>query len=133
MSDQAQQPDTTPGIFCWNELATRDPAASTKFYTQLLGWTAETMSMGPGMEYTFFKIAGQNAGGMLRLPLEVGNAPNAWLGYVTVTDLAAAVAKAKSLGAKVCKDITALPMGRFAIITDPTGAVLGLWEFTKQG
>src|SRR5581483_8091163 len=30
---------------CWNELATRDTAAASKFYTALLGWRAETMPM----------------------------------------------------------------------------------------
>jgi predicted enzyme related to lactoylglutathione lyase len=42
------------------------------------------------------------------------------------------VAKAKALGAKICKDVTTLPMGRFAIISDPQGAGIGLWEFAKQ-
>jgi predicted enzyme related to lactoylglutathione lyase len=37
--------------------------------------------------------------------------------------------KAKTLGAKVMKDVTEVPdMGWFSIITDPTGAMLGLWE-----
>ena len=129
MSDQTQQPDTTPGIFSWNELLTRDPAASTNFYTQLFGWKSETMSMAPGMEYTFLKAGDRPAAGLLRMPAEAGDAPATWMSYVTVADLPAAVAKAKSLGAKVCKDVTNLPMGRFAIISDPTGATLGLWEF----
>jgi len=53
------------------------------------------------------------------------------MSYVTVPDLPAAVAKAKALGAKICKDVIILPMGRFAIISDPQGASIGLWEFTK--
>jgi len=110
---------------------TRDPDASTAFYTQLFGWTTETMPMGSGMVYTLFKSGDVIAGGMVRLPPEAGNAPTSWMGYVTVTDLPAAVAKAKSLGAKICTDVTALPIGRFAIIADPQGATLGLWEFAK--
>jgi uncharacterized protein YndB with AHSA1/START domain/predicted enzyme related to lactoylglutathione lyase len=125
----AQAPDKTPGIFCWNELVSRDVDASTKFYTQLFGWTAESMNMGPGMTYTFLKAGNQNAAGLLQMPKEAGQAPTTWMGYITVSDLAAAVAQAKSLGAKICKDITNLPMGRLAIITDPQGATLGLWEF----
>jgi uncharacterized protein len=132
MSDNTQDKDMTPGIFSWNELMTRDPEASKKFYTQLFGWKAETMNMGPGMEYTFLKAGERPAGGLMRLPPDAGNAPTSWMGYVTVSDLPAAVAKAKSLGAKVCKDVTNLPMGRFAIISDPQGAVLGLWEFADK-
>src|SRR4051812_38453113 len=116
--------DMTPGLFCWNELMTRDPDASSKFYTELFGWTAETESMGPGMNYTFFSTGPRPAGGMLKTPAEAGNAPNMWMSYITVADLPVAVAKAKSLGAKICKDVTSLPMGRFAIITDPQGTAL---------
>jgi predicted enzyme related to lactoylglutathione lyase len=28
------------GTFCWNELMTRDVERATKFYTDLIGWTA---------------------------------------------------------------------------------------------
>ena len=90
------------------------------------------MKMGPGMSYTFLKAGEQNAAGLLQMPKEPGDAPTTWMAYVTVTDLPAAVAKAKALGAKICKDITDLPMGRFAIITDPQGAALGLWQFGDQ-
>jgi len=53
----------------------------------------------------------------------------AWLAYVRVDDIAAATKKAKSLGATVVKDVTeVMGAGQFTIISDPTGAVLGLWE-----
>ena len=125
--------DTTPGIISWNELVSRDADASKKFYTQLFGWTAESMSMGPGAEYTFLKAGERPAAGLMQLPAEAGPAPTMWMSYVTVADLPTAVAKAKALGAKICKDVTVLPMGRFAIIADPQGAAIGLWEFTKEG
>jgi hypothetical protein len=48
---------------------------------------------------------------------------------VQVGDVAAATEKAKALGAKVVKDVSVVEgAGRFSIITDPTGAMLGLWE-----
>ncbi len=134
MSDQSDcsgTPDMTPGLVSWNELVSRDPEGSKGFYTQLFGWTTETMSMGPGGEYTFLKVGDRPAAGLLRLPAEAGPAPTTWMSYVTVPDLPAAVDKAKALGATVCKDVTQIPMGRFAIIVDPQGAVIGLWEFAK--
>ncbi|MGH6751125.1 MAG: hypothetical protein ACREDP_03075, partial [Bradyrhizobium sp.] len=43
--------------------------------------------------------------------------------------IAAATAKAKKLGAKVMKDVTeVMGMGSLSIITDPSGANLGLWQ-----
>ena len=43
-----------------------------------------------------------------------------------------ACGRLRSLGGKVMKDITEVPgAGSFAIITDPTGAMLGLWQQKK--
>ena len=131
--ESTNQKDTTPGIISWNELVSRDAGASKEFYTQLFGWTSETMSMGPGAEYTFLKAGDRPAAGLLSMPADAGPAPTMWMSYVTVADLPAAVAKAKELGAHICKDVTVLPMGRFAIIADPQGAAIGLWEFAKEG
>ena len=49
--------------------------------------------------------------------------------YVLVADVEAATQRAKALGATVLKESTEVPnMGWFSIITDPTGAMLGLWK-----
>jgi predicted enzyme related to lactoylglutathione lyase len=59
--------------------------------------------------------------------------PSAWLAYVQVDDIGAATQKAKSLGATVVKDVTeVMGAGHFSIISDPTGAVLGLWKPAKK-
>jgi len=39
----------------------------------------------------------------------VPGAPSSWLAYVLVSDIHAATAKAKSLGAKIMKDVTEVP------------------------
>ena len=46
-----------------------------------------------------------------------------------VDDIGAATQKAKSLGAKVMKDVTEVKgVGSFSVIVDPTGAALALWQ-----
>jgi predicted enzyme related to lactoylglutathione lyase len=46
-----------------------------------------------------------------------------------VEDVPAATQKAKALGAKIMLDVTEVPgAGWMSIITDPTGATLGLWK-----
>ena len=77
------------------------------------------------------KVGDRPAAGLIRMPEEAKQAPTTWMGYVTVSDLDAAVTKAESLGAKICKGATTTPMGKLAIISDPQGAVFGLWEFSK--
>jgi predicted enzyme related to lactoylglutathione lyase len=131
MSEQtSQEMDTTAGIFSWNELMTRNADASAKFYTELFGWTREDMDMG-GSTYSMFKTEGRPVGGMIVLPPEAESMPVMWMGYITVENLEASVARAAELGAKVHKDITTIPMGRFAILADPQGAIFGLWQFAS--
>ena len=133
MSESKHEPDKTPGLISWNELVTQDTNGSTSFYTQLFGWQVETMDMGPGSTYSMFNVGSRPVGGMLPMPAATGGVPTMWMGYVTVENLPESVAKAQSLGARVLKDVTQLPMGSFAVISDPQGAVIGLWEFSKEG
>jgi uncharacterized protein len=113
------------------ELNTTDPEKAKGFYGRLFDWKLEDMEMGPGMTYTMIS-PGQGTGGGLMKQMMPG-APSAWLAYVDVDDVKAATAKAKSLGARVMKDVTEVPgMGWFSIITDPTGAALGIWQTAKK-
>lgn len=130
MSEQSNEMDTTPGIFSWNELMTRDARASAKFYTTLFGWSREEMDMG-GYTYSMFKSGERAVAGMFTLPPEAESMPGMWMAYVTVENLETSLAQAIELGAKVHKEITTLQMGRFAIIADPQGAVIGLWQFAS--
>jgi hypothetical protein len=79
------------------------------------------------MTYTMIKVGEGTGGGLLKNPMP--NAPSTWVPYVDVADLKAATAKAKSLGAKVLKEnVEVGNHGAFSIVTDPTGAFLGLWQ-----
>jgi uncharacterized protein len=79
------------------------------------------------MAYTMIKIGKGPGGGMMKQMMP--GAPSAWLPYVEVDDISAATQKAKSLGAKIVKDVTeVMGMGWLSILIDPTGAILGLWK-----
>ena len=82
-----------------------------------------------GSTYTFFNVGEESVAGMAELSANSAGTPEGWTNYVTVKNLEDSIAKACELGGKVCKDITALQMGRFAIIQDPHGAAVGLWQF----
>ena len=59
----------------------------------------------------------------------MAEAPNMWLPYVQVDSVEATVKKARQLGAKVIVDKTPIPqMGAFAVLSDPAGAPIGVWE-----
>ncbi len=111
------------------ELNSTDLAKSKTFYGKMFGWKLEDVPM-PDMTYTMISV-GEGTGGGMMTQMQPG-APSIWLAYVLVDDVAAATAKAKSLGAKVMKDVTpVMDMGSFSIIVDPTGAHLGLWQAKK--
>ena len=125
-TQEQTQSDMTPGMVCWNELATSDAAGSTEFYTKLFGW--QTMTP-PGMDgYTMMMAGGQMAAGMMDKS-DHCDGPPVWLSYVTVEDAKASLAKAKELGAEEIRGVTEVPgKGSFAIVKDPQGGMIGLWE-----
>jgi uncharacterized protein len=112
------------------ELNTTDVNKAKTFYGKLFDWELEDVSMGPSGSYTMIKVGEGTGGGMLKHPMP--GAPSVWLAYVLVDDITAATQKAKSLGATVVKDVTdVMGAGWLSIITDPTGATLGLWKPKK--
>lgn len=113
------------------ELETPDVAKAKTFYSGLFDWEFDDTKMD---DYTIVEV-GDHAygvgGGMMTVPAP--DVPPHWLAYVSVDDINASTQKAKSLGAAIVKDVTAVgDIGWMSIIRDPAGAVLGLWK-SKQG
>lgn len=108
------------------ELSTTDLGQAKTFYGKLFDWKMQDIPMPQG-SYTMIDVGEGTGGGMMKQLMP--GAPSAWLPYVAVDDIKAATQKAKSLGATVMKDVTeVMNMGWLSIITDPTGAALGLWQ-----
>lgn len=109
------------------ELNTTDVDKAKNFYGRLFDWEMEDVAMGPSGNYTMIRPGMGTGGGMLKHPMP--GEPSTWLAYVEVENIVAATEKAKALGAKIVRDITEIPdAGWLSIITDPTGATLGLWK-----
>lgn len=122
------------GSFCWQELATTDSDAAVKFYTELLGWEVKTSdatpcegSEAPPMVYNEIVVGGQHVGGIYKMGPEQGGEPSNWRPYVAVDDVDAKAAQVAGLGGKVCVPPMDIPnVGRFSVITDPTGATISI-------
>lgn len=112
-----------PGSVHWNELWTQDTAASLAFYEDVLGYTHEEMTM-PNGTYYMFKDGDAMRGGMLQAPSS--DIPTMWLQYITVDDCDATLARAKQNGATVVAEPVDAPPGRFAILRDPIGGMIGV-------
>lgn len=114
------------GAFCWSELITRDTAAATKFYIPLFGWKTK-VSDAAGFPYTHWQNDGADIGGMMAIMEQWGPMPSCWANYVQVKNCDETVAKAASLGAKICMPPTDIAnTGRFAMLQDPQGAMLSV-------
>ena len=122
------------GAFCWNELGTTNLDAAKKFYSELLGWRMKESSAA-GMVYNEIVVDGREngVGGMYQMGAEYGNAPSHWMTYVAVDDVDAKAKQVAELGGKVCVPPTDIPtVGRFCVITDPTGATLSLIKLSPR-
>jgi len=117
------------------EIYADDPDKLEQFYTSLFDWTVERV---PGMDYRLIKTVetdpkgmptqtGGINGGLLKRP--TGYEARAWVNYVNVESLDAAVDRAQKLGAKLMKGRSPVPgMGWFAMLIDPQGNPFALWQ-----
>ena len=117
------------GTFLWDELITDQIESATTFYGELFGWqTYDTNS------YTIFQCAtGHNIAGAIKQQWSTSR-PAAWVTYLAIDDIDAAIAQAKRLGAKIRMEQTMRSnVGHVALLTDPVGAVFGLLAPEKSG
>lgn len=126
----AKKPSKAHGTWFWHELMTPDTRKAKSFYGKLLGWTTQSMKVGPGMTYTLWKQGKTMHGGMMDTKA-TGGAPPQWMIYVQVDDVEACAKSVPKLGGKVEVPPTDVPnVGRFCIIADPTGAAIALMQPT---
>jgi predicted enzyme related to lactoylglutathione lyase len=114
-----------PGAFCWIELMTTDVARSIEFYGAVFGWTADTHE--GEMPYTEFQVDGRSiAGVMPKPPMAPAEMPPMWGVYFAVTDTDAVIARVKALGGSVLMGPADIEPGRFAVVSDSSGAVFNI-------
>jgi uncharacterized protein len=118
-----------PGSFTWNELHTRDIASAHAFYPAVVGWEVEERPFGD-ITYTIWKANGEQvAGGMQMTEQFPPDVPSHWMVYFAVDDLDARTEKVGQLGGTVTVPPSDIPdMGRFAVLTDPQGAVFAFFK-----
>jgi uncharacterized protein len=105
-----------PATPCWVELASTEPGRAQDFYASLFGWE-------PSGDR--FKMDGRAVAGLTRTR---PGRPAGWMTYLSVPDLGAAVQRFASAGGRCLSGPTAGRGGHGAVVADPTGATLGLWQ-----
>lgn len=123
-----------PGEFCWVELVTSDQSSAKQFYAGLFGWTARDVPTGPGSVYSLMHLGNRIAAGLFELTSSERSAgvPPHWQLYVAVEEVDQSAKKATELGGKVVEVFDVTDRGRGALLQDPTGAFVSLWQPNKR-
>ena len=124
------------GRFVWFELLTTDPLGAVTFYGDIVGWHTQPFELpgATGPTYTMW-VSGQGPlGGVTELPenLRTMGVPSYWQGNVYVTNLDASLEEVTRLGGKIWVKEDVPTIGRIAVIGDPQGAVLSLYQPTSD-
>ncbi|MGB0564000.1 MAG: VOC family protein [Spirulinaceae cyanobacterium] len=119
------------GVFNWVDLATRDPEAAQDFYGELLGWTFDDRSSADNPPYWIALKGDRAVAAIFTLSEEMQQQqiPPHWQSYINVTDIEAILAAWQAQGGKsFCPTFDVMNYGRMAVVQDPTGGVVNLWQ-----
>ncbi|MDZ4756109.1 MAG: VOC family protein [Phycisphaerae bacterium] len=123
----------TSGMFCWFELTTHDAARGAAFYRDLMRAATRGLPLHDGdlREYVLFDVEGQTVAGLMPMGKEFPPASAShWLPYVAVDNVDTVAARVPQLGGRVCCGPSDIPIGRFAVVADPTGGTFALFHPT---
>ena len=120
-----------PGTPCWVSLIVHGLAATQEFYGGLFGWEFR-----PGPEqlgpYVRALLNGKEVAGIGQLPPD-RHLPIAWTTYLATEDADASAEAIRSCGGTVAVGpLDAGSAGRLAIVSDPGGAVFGVWQAAEH-
>jgi predicted enzyme related to lactoylglutathione lyase len=105
-----------PASPCWVELASAEPGRAQDFYAALFGWE-------PAGDR--FRLRGRAVAGLTRTR---PGRPAGWLTYLAADDLGAAVQRFAAAGGRCLSGPMDGRGGQGAVLADPAGATLGLWQ-----
>ncbi len=121
----SQRTSYKPGTFSWADLATSDVDAAQEFYGALHGWEFDPLPIPDGGVYVMARKNGKNVAALA----EDTRQPPHWNNYVTVESADDAARRAEELGGSVVAPaFDVMDAGRMAVVQDPTGGILCVWE-----
>ena len=111
------------------EFPADDPERAMAFYTAVAGWEFSTMDGMP--DYWVFSTGEGYGGGIGKRGVSVGQVVR---DYITVDSIEDALAAAERTGGTVKEPKTEIPgMGWFAVVLDPEGSEVGLYQGNAAG
>ncbi|MEV6670893.1 VOC family protein [Streptomyces sp. NPDC051162] len=127
-------PDVTgpyaPGTPCWIDLMVPDQQAALDFYRDLFGWQGEVGPPETG-GYAVCTLRGKPVAGIMTAMSPDGGPtpPTVWTTYLATADVDVTEQKVTKAGGSVMVPaMDVMTLGRMSVVSDPTGAVAGLWQ-----
>lgn len=120
----AESDDGGATAFAWTELWAKDAPRALAFYQGVFGFSSRVMPMPTGA-YHLLELDGAPVAGLMASP--DAKVPPMWLPYLEVEDADRVVERVRAhQGAVHAEPMTVEGVGRFAIVADRQGAVLGV-------
>ncbi|MET9698286.1 VOC family protein [Streptomyces sp. NPDC006529] len=122
-----------PGTPCWIDLMVPDQQAALDFYCDLFGWQGEVGPPETG-GYSVCTLKGRPVAGIMKASNPDGTVPDpmpptVWTTYLSTDSIDSALKSVTDAGGTVMVGpMDVMDLGRMAVLADPTGAVVGLWQ-----
>lgn len=130
MSDQKK---ANIGSIGWMDLTVENADSVRDFYREVVGWTFSGLDMGGYSDYCMNEPeTGKSVAGVCHARGVNADLPPVWLIYVNVEDMEQSIVRCLELGGKLIAGPKEMGgHGRYAVIRDPAGAPIALFEPAK--
>lgn len=117
------------GKIGWIDISVDDATGLRDFYSDVVGWKSEDVSMGDYADYSMtMPGTGDVVTGICHARGTNADLKGGWLVYITVADVQASAAACVANGGKVIVEPRSLAGGQFCVIEDPSGATAALYQ-----
>jgi predicted enzyme related to lactoylglutathione lyase len=127
MSDEGK-PEV--GAIGWIDLTVENAEEIRDFYNDVVGWEPTPVDMG---DYSDFNMnapgSGQPMAGVCHARGPNTDLPSQWMLYIVVADMERSLSACSERGGQVIRETRGVgSQGRYAVVQDPAGAVVALFE-----
>ena len=116
------------GSIGWHDLTVPDADGLKSFYQSVVGWTSSSVDVDDYQDYCVNDAEGQTVAGLCHARGVNADMPAQWLIYINVDNLTERLATCVELGGKVIQSPRTMGGGMGAVIQDPAGALIALYE-----
>ena len=118
-----------PGSVMWMDLTVPAAGEVRDFYAAVVGWRVAPVAMEGYEDFCMIPPGAEApAAGICHARGDNAGLPAQWLIYLTVADLDASLAECLRRGGRALTPVREMGGGRMAVIQDPAGAVVALFQ-----